>query len=124
MKPIEIRVESSWFQRLKQKYDELLSVLLSIPTCATTHRLDKIELALSIRVIDSLPFKRMVGTGEHRLNLREEEEEEEVVVPGAKNQKRKIKKLKVMKTKPLTAEEIRDIDAKGMESTASEAGGY
>jgi len=34
------------------------------------------------------------------------------VVPGAKNQKRKIKKLKMMKTKPLTAEEIRDIEAK------------
>jgi hypothetical protein len=25
------------------------------------HRLDKIELALSVRVIDSLPFKRMAG---------------------------------------------------------------
>ena len=86
------------------------------------HRLDTIELALSIRIIDALPFKRMVGTAEHKLRLTNDEEsdEEEDDDPN-KPKKRKRRKLKPITAKPLTAEELRDLETQGMASTASEA---
>lgn len=87
------------------------------------HRLDKVELALSIRVIDSLPFKRMVGTGEYRLNLRGGEEEEEKDAKGKSREggkKKKVKTLKAIKGKTLTPEELREMQTREMDSTASE----
>ena len=81
------------------------------------HRLDQIELALSIRIIDALPVKRIVGTGEHKLKLFEEEDEDDV---GPDGQKRRRPKLKPLKPKPLTAEERRELETQGMDSTESE----
>ena len=83
------------------------------------HRLDQIELALSIRVIDALPVKRVVGTGEHKLKLREDEDEDEDDV-GPDGRKRRRRKLKPLKPKPLTAEEQRELATQGMDSTESE----
>ena len=84
------------------------------------HRLETIELALSIRVIDALPFKRTVGTAEHKLRLRDEESDEEEDDP-TKPKKRRRRKLRPIQAKPLTAEELRDLETQGMASTASEA---
>ena len=58
------------------------------------HRLDQIELALSIRIIDALPVKRIVGTGEHKLKLFEEEDEDDVGPDGQKRRRPKLKPLK------------------------------
>ena len=85
------------------------------------HRLETIELALSIRIIDALPFKRMVGTAEHKLRLGAEESDDEDDDDATKPRKRKRRKLKPIQAKPLTAEELRDLETQGMASTASEA---
>ena len=85
------------------------------------HRLETIELALSIRIIDALPFKRMVGTAEHKLRLGAEESDDEDDDDATKPKKRKRRKLKPIQVKPLTAEELRDLETQGMASTASEA---
>ena len=84
------------------------------------HRLESIELALSIRIIDALPFKRMVGTAEHKLKLRDEESEDEEDDPNAPK-KRNRRKLKPIQAKPLTEEELRELATQGMDSTESEA---
>jgi len=85
------------------------------------HRLETIELALSIRIIDALPFKRMVGTAEHKLRLGAEESDDEDEDDATKPKRRKRRKLKPIQAKPLTAEELRDLETQGMASTASEA---
>ena len=77
-----------------------------------------VEVSLSIRVLDQLPFKRTVGSGEYKLRMDADEEEEEEL--GADGQPIKLRKLKPMEAKPLTAEELREIECAEMASTASE----
>ena len=89
------------------------------------HRLETIELALSIRIIDSLPFKRTVGTAEHKLRLtddeeREESDEDDPSKP-VRRKRRKLKPIRAVQAEPLTTEELRDLETRGMASTASEA---
>ena len=72
----------------------------------------KIELSLSIRIYDSRPIKRLVGTGQHRILIRDEDDEDE--------SGKKPKKLRAVKPKPMTPEELRELETKGMESTDSE----
>jgi hypothetical protein len=86
------------------------------------HRLESIELALSIRIIDALPFKRMVGTAEHKLTLNAEDSESDGDDSNdpTRPKKRKRRTLKPIQAKPLTAEELREIATQGMESTESE----
>ena len=55
--------------------------------------------------------------GEHKLKLFEEEDEDDV---GPDGQKRRRPKLKPLKPKPLTAEERRELETQGMDSTESE----
>lgn len=76
------------------------------------HRMTKIELSLSIRIYDSRPIKRLVGTGQHRILIRDEDEEDE--------SGKKPKKLRAVKPKPMTPEELRELEIQGMESTDSE----
>jgi hypothetical protein len=62
----------------------------------------------------------MVGTAEHKLRLRDEESDEEEDEDPNKPKKRRRRKLKPIQAKPLTAEELRDLETQGFASTASE----
>jgi hypothetical protein len=67
------------------------------------HALEMIELALAVRVIDRVPFHRVVGTGEYRLKLREEDDDDDdpndPTKRGNKGKKRRLKKLRPAKAK-------------------------